>query len=202
MIGVLEPALSVPVARVDGRELVLNEQRTDEQLLALVADGDEAAFERLYERFARPIYSLCLRTLGDAGRAEDTAQEVFASVWRAARSFDPNRGNATAWIFTIARNASTDAARRHIARPVASAPDVADPSPSLDDRAISSAEAFRVHSALETLPPSEREVIELAYFRGLSQSEIGRALSPPLGTVKTRTRTALRRLAAELEATR
>lgn len=176
------------------------DERSDERLLGLVAERDAAAFERLYERFARSVYSLCLRTLRDPGRAEDAAQEVFASIWRAAASFDETRGNATAWIFTIARNAATDAARRQVARPVASAPDAPDPAPSPDERAIESAESFRVHAAVDALPPREREVIELAYFSGLSQSEIAERLKTPLGTVKTRTRTALRRLAVDLGA--
>jgi RNA polymerase sigma-70 factor (ECF subfamily) len=173
-------------------------ERTHEYLLGLVAEGDRDAFERLYERFARPVFTLCVRALGDRGRAEDASQEAFASIWRAAASFDPSRGNASAWIFAVARNAATDIARRRVPRPTDTAPDSVDPAPLPEDGVIASSQAFRVHVAVNGLPPSEREVIELAYFGGLSQSEIAERLSTPLGTVKTRTRSALRRLAAEL----
>jgi RNA polymerase sigma-70 factor (ECF subfamily) len=174
------------------------ERRHDQELLARVAAGDAPAFEDLYNRFSRPVYSLCLRALGDPGRAEDAAQDAFASIWRAASSFDRARGHPAAWILTIARNAATDAARRHVARPVAEAPDAPDPSRGPDERVVDSAQAFHVHAAVEALPAAEREVIELAYFSGLSQSEIASRLETPLGTVKTRTRTALRRLSGVL----
>ena len=170
----------------------------DETLLGRVAEGDEAAFAELYDRFARPVYTLCVRALGDRGRAEDATQEAFASIWRAARTFDRSRGSAAAWIFTVARNAATDTARRRVPLPVDSAPERADPSPAPDEQAVTSADAFRLHAAVGTLSEREREVIELAYFSGLSQSEIAERLSTPLGTVKTRTRSALRRLAARL----
>jgi RNA polymerase sigma-70 factor, ECF subfamily len=198
MTCVALPTVAMPrEAGNHGRSVVVIEQ-SDEQLLGLVARKDSDAFERLYDRYVRPVFTLCVRALGDRERAEDAAQEAFASIWRAAASFDPARGNAAAWIFTIARNAATDAARRRIARPVAEAPDAVDPAPTPDERAASDFVSFHVHQAVEALPAAEREVIELAYFRGLSQSEIAAETGTPLGTVKTRTRAALRHLSAEL----
>src|SRR3954467_3304752 len=198
MVCLAAPALVMPTHAVnDGLRVVVIEQ-SDEQLLGLVAGRDTEAFERLYDRYVRPVFTLCVRALGDRERAEDAAQEAFASIWRAAASFDPARGNAAAWIFTIARNPATDAPRRRIARPVAEAPDAVDPSPTPDERAASDFVSFHVHQAVEALPAAEREVIELAYFRGLSQSEIAAQTGTPLGTVKTRTRAALRHLSAEL----
>jgi RNA polymerase sigma-70 factor (ECF subfamily) len=198
MVSLAVPALVMPAYAVnDGLRVVVIEQ-SDEQLLGLVASRDTDAFERLYDRYVRPVFTLCVRALGDRERAEDATQEAFTSIWRAAASFDPARGNAAAWIFTIARNAATDAARRRVARPVAEAPDAVDPSPTPDERAASDFVSFHVHQAVEALPPAEREVIELAYFKGLSQSEIAASTGTPLGTVKTRTRAALRHLSAEL----
>jgi RNA polymerase sigma-70 factor (ECF subfamily) len=171
---------------------------SSEQLLDLVADGDVDAFERLYEQFARPVYSLCVRILGDRGRAEDAAQETFAAIWRSASTFQPDRGHAAGWIFAIARHAATDSARRRIPQPSDQLPDRPDTGPLPDEQVVADHDAFRIHAALETLPASERDVLQLAYFEGLSQSEIADRRSMPLGTVKTRTRSGLRRLAAEL----
>jgi RNA polymerase sigma-70 factor, ECF subfamily len=170
----------------------------DRELLRGVARGDGRAFEQLYLRYARAVYALALRRLGDAGRAEDAVQETFASVWRSARSYRPERGEAAPWLYAIARNATVDRFRRR-PDPVARLPD----SPALDEGPDERAEAgwlaWRVHRALEELPPQEREVLELAYWSGLSQSEVAESLDIPLGTVKTRTRSALGRLAGLLE---
>jgi RNA polymerase sigma-70 factor (ECF subfamily) len=173
-------------------------EQQDANLLGRVAERDDEAFAQLYDRYGRAVFTLCARALGDRGRAEDATQEAFMSIWRSARTFDPRRGTAAAWIFTVARNAATDSLRRRVPQPSDEGPDTIDPGPAPDDQAVSSEEAFRLHAALETLGEREREVIDLAYFGGLSQSEIAERLDTPLGTVKTRTRTALRRLASEL----
>jgi RNA polymerase sigma-70 factor, ECF subfamily len=172
---------------------------TDAQLIARIADGDRPAFEELYRRYARAVLGLALRRLGDRGRAEDATQDAFVAIWRSARTYDPERGRGAPWLYAVARNAITDGLRR-TPEPTAELEDGPGLSPDPPDRAEASWTAWRVHRALEVLPEHERPVIELAYWRGLSQSEIADALQIPLGTVKTRTRSALSRLADELEA--
>jgi RNA polymerase sigma-70 factor (ECF subfamily) len=171
---------------------------SDGELIRRTADGDRGAFDVLYRRYSRPVFGLALRRLGDRGRAEDAVQETFASIWRAARSYRPERGPGAPWLYAVARNAITDRGRAR-AEPPMEAPD----SPSSDagpaERAESSWTAWRVHRALEELNENERKVIELAYWSGLSQSEVAEFLNIPLGTVKTRTRAALGRLAVLLE---
>ncbi len=171
---------------------------SDGELLERVAGGDAGAFEVLYRRYARAVFGLALLRLGDRARAEEAVQETFASVWRSARSYRADRGPGGPWLFTVARNAIVD---RHRARgePVAETPDSASPDAGPDERAESSWVAWRVHRALEDLPDNERAVLELAYWSGLSQSEVADFLGIPLGTVKTRTRSALARLADALE---
>lgn len=180
------------ISRVDGTTL------TDGDLLGRIGSGDRDAFEELYRRYSRAVLGLALRRLGDRGRAEDATQEVFAAVWRSARSYKPSRGAGSSWLFAIARNAIVDGFRRR-PEPVAEPPD----SPSAEAGPLEQTEAgwvsWRIHRALETLPEHERPLIELAYWSGLSQSEIAEFLHVPLGTVKTRTRSALARLADLLE---
>jgi len=178
---------------------VVPESLTDEDLLERVArDRDQAAFEILYERYSRAVFSLVARILRDRHTGEDVAQEAFAAVWRAAAGYHRGRGSAAGWMFAIARNAAIDAGRARVPLVVGELPDRADPSPLPDAQAISELESFRVHLAVDSLPEREREVIELAYFSGLAQSEIAQQLELPLGTVKTRTRSALQRMAPML----
>ena len=172
---------------------------TDAMLIERVAERQREAFEELYGRYARPVLGLALRRLGDRGRAEDSVQEVFAAVWRSAASYDRTRGPGGAWLYTIARNAIVDAQRRRPISTMADPPDVVSTGATPDEEAEATWNAWRVHRALETLPEHERTVIELAYFSGLSQSEIAGFLQIPLGTVKTRTRSGLARLADGLE---
>jgi RNA polymerase sigma-70 factor (ECF subfamily) len=173
-------------------------QPTDEDLLARVAGGDRDAFGDLYRRYARAVLGLALRRLGDRGRAEDAVQEAFASIWRSSRSYRRERGPVAPWLYTVARNAIADRGRARVEPPVEptdTPSDLLGP----PDRAEQAWVAWRVHRALEELPETERSVLELAYWGGLSQSEISDFLGVPLGTVKTRTRSGLRRLAEELE---
>jgi RNA polymerase sigma-70 factor (ECF subfamily) len=173
-------------------------QPTDEDLLSRVAQGDHDAFGDLYKRYARAVLGLALRRLGDRGRAEDAVQEAFASIWRAARSYRRDRGPVAPWLYAVARNAIADRGRVRV-EPPAEPTDVPSDSPGPPDRAEQSWVSWRVHRALEEVPETERTVLELAYWSGLSQSEIADFLGIPLGTVKTRTRSGLRRLAEELE---
>jgi RNA polymerase sigma-70 factor (ECF subfamily) len=171
---------------------------TDGELIERTGVGDQDAFAELYRRYARAVLGLALRRLGDRGRAEDAVQDAFAAIWRSAASFDPDRGQGAPWLYAVARNAIVDGLRR-TTEPPAEPPDEAAPEPGPPDRAEAAWVSWRVHRAIETLPQHERPVIELAYWGGMSQSEIAGYLNLPLGTVKTRTRAALARLADELE---
>ena len=171
---------------------------SDGELIAQVAGGDRRAFELLYRRYARPVLALALRRLGDYGRAEDAVQETFASVWRSAASYRPDRGPGAPWLYAVARNAIVDRARVRTDVP-AEVPEVPSVTAGPDDRAELSWLTWRVHRAFEELPTTEREVLELAYWSELSQAEVAAFLGIPLGTVKTRTRSGLGRLAGLLE---
>ena len=171
---------------------------TDGMLIERTARGDAAAFEELYRRFARPVLAMALRQLGDNGRAEDATQETFAAIWRSARSYRRERASGSAWLYAVARHAIIDRARQRT-EPAAEVREESSAEAEPDEVAESSWLAWRVHSALERLPERERVVLELAYWSGLSQSEIASYLDVPLGTVKTRTRAGLARLAGLLE---
>ncbi len=192
-------ARGLPSVRAHANMSVLSySDVSDSDLIQLVGSGDRGAFEALYGRYARPVFGLALRRLGDRGRAEDAVQETFASVWRAARSYRPERGPGSPWLYAVARNAIVDNGRARREPPVDTPDEVAgDAGPA--DRAESAWIAWRVHRALAELPGGERQVIELAYWGGRSQSEIAELLGIPLGTVKTRTRSGLSRLSALLE---
>jgi RNA polymerase sigma-70 factor, ECF subfamily len=173
-------------------------QATDADLLVRTGYGDRAAFEELYARYARPVLGLALRRLGDRGRAEDAVQETFAAVWRSARTYRPERGAGGTWLYAVARNAIADRGRARREPPV-EAPDTASPEPGPAEQAEEGWVAWRVHLAVGELPEQERVLVELAYWSGLSQSEIAEYVGIPLGTVKTRTRSGLARLADVLE---
>jgi RNA polymerase sigma-70 factor (ECF subfamily) len=172
---------------------------SDGDLLRRIADGDTAAFEILYRRYARPVFGLALRLLRDRSRAEDAVQETFAAIWRSAGSYRPERGPGAPWLYAVARNAIVDRARARREQTFAEAPDEPTAAPGPAERAESAYVSWRVHRAVEGLPDHERELVELAYWSGLSQSEIAKFLDIPLGTVKTRTRSALAHLADVLE---
>jgi RNA polymerase sigma-70 factor (ECF subfamily) len=184
--------LESPPVRTEGRV-------TDGNLLQRIADGDNAAFETLYRRFARPVFGLALRMLRDRSRAEDAVQETFAAIWRSAASYRPERGPGAPWLYAVARNAIVDRARARGEATFADPPEAVAPDASPDDRAESAYVSWRVHRAVQELPEHERKVLELAYWSGLSQSEVARFLDIPLGTVKTRTRSGLAHLADLLE---
>ncbi len=179
-------------------QLVELPQPTDGQLIVRIGGGDRGAFEELHERYARAVLGLALRRLGDRGRAEDATQDAFVAIWRSARTYDTSRGRGAPWLYAVARNAITDGHRR-TPEPVAELEDGPGSDPDPSEEAEASWTAWRVHRALEVLPDHERPVIELAYWRGLSQSDIADRLEIPLGTVKTRTRSALARLADALD---
>ena len=170
---------------------------TDGELLVAVAQGRREAFEELHDRYSRPILGLAINRLRDHGRAEDAVQEAFTSIWRAASSYRPELGPGAPWVYAVARNAITSRWRKR-AEPAAEAYDEPSDEAGPAERAEQSWRSFRVHRALESLPEHQRLLIELAYWGELSQSEIAERLELPLGTVKTRTRAALKRLAEAL----
>jgi RNA polymerase sigma-70 factor (ECF subfamily) len=200
----MELAIDVPQPRLravpsEPMPQPLDDSPSDAELLARVGERDREAFEALYGRYVRPVFGLALRRLGDRGHAEDAVQEAFAAIWRSASTYRPERGAAGGWLYTVARNAIVDRLRRRGPSVDAELPELASTEPGPAQRAEDSDVAWRVHRALEELQPRERDVIELAYWSGMSQSEVAEYLHLPLGTVKTRTRSALARLASVLE---
>jgi RNA polymerase sigma-70 factor (ECF subfamily) len=172
----------------------------DEDLVAACAAGDEQALGVLYDRFGTVAYRLALRVVRDATLAEDVVQEAYLAAWRQAARFDGSRGTVSAWLLTLVHRRAVDQVRRH-AR-TASRPERVEATPARGggaDEDVVLREARReVQAALSTLSRADREVLELAYWGGLTQSEIADRLGIPSGTVKTRTFRALTRLRAAL----
>ena len=175
-------------------------QADDVSCLQRIVSGDQAAAEGLYDRHARPLYSLILRILGDEQEAEDVLQEVFAQAFRQASRYDTRRGPVTAWLLTIARSRAIDRLRARRTRVEARGAgiEIIDDMPAVQVDAASAMldeERSRlVREALLGLPLLQRMAIELAYFEGLSHAEIAARLEQPLGTIKTRIRLALLKL--------
>jgi len=169
-------------------------QRLPERMAA----GDATALGDLYDAHARSIYSLALRILGNASDAEDIVQEVFTQAWRQAARYDSRRATVIGWLLMMTRSRSLDRLRARQARPdrtiATPLPDVASPVPGQEADALSAEDVERVRVALGRLGDAARTPIELAYYEGLSQSAIAERLGQPLGTVKTRMRTALAQL--------
>lgn len=173
-------------------------------MLARVGAGDRGdPLSDLYARYARRIHGLGLRMTGDAGMGEDLVQETFVRLWRGAASFDPRKGTARTFIFTIARRAAVDLLRRSASRPLPTVDDpigLADSLASEDGsrRADQIVLGLEVREAMEALSAKQREVLELCFDDDLSQSQAATRLGVPLGTVKTRCFHALRALGTEL----
>jgi RNA polymerase sigma-70 factor (ECF subfamily) len=178
----------------------------DQAALARMAEGDGDAVAELYDRHARPIYSLALRILGDTTEAEDIVQDVFSQAWRQAARYNASRGAVGAWLLTLARSRAIDRLRARRSRPVSATDDravgqVVDAAPPIDSQVLSSEHVARVRAALDELPMLQRAAIELAYFEGLTHAEIAARLEQPLGTVKTRIRLAMLKLRDALAGT-
>ena len=170
----------------------------DAELLARVARGDRAALAALYQALAGQALAVALRVLGSRADAEEVLQDAFVEVWTRARSFDAERGGARAWVLAIARNRAIDRLRRRgaVARLVTGAANEPTASGTTPLEMVEQRQARdKIQAALRELSPEQRQVLELGYFEGLSQSEIAARLDEPLGTVKTRVRAALQKLA-------
>ena len=178
-------------------------------LVSRLIAGDERALGELYDRHGGMAYSLACAIVPDPADAEEVVAEAFAQVWRTAATFDPARGNVLAWLTTIVRSRSLDLVRsqRRRARALDEAVAMSDESeaPGMStgrseaDRGVERSEAqVLVRRSLATLPAPQRKVLELAYFGGLSQSEIAEHLNEPLGTIKTRMRTGMEKLRQQL----
>ena len=168
---------------------------SDEAVLALVARSDETALAELYDRFGRTAYGLALRILRDPRLAEDAVQEAFLTVWRSADRFLAERAKASTWVLTIVHRRAVDVVRREERRRTEPLEDQPQPSGEATDEEASLRERRRiVQDALGKLPPEQRQALELAYYGGLTQSELAERLGQPLGTIKSRMFAALARL--------
>lgn len=174
----------------------------DEELVGLIAERDERALERLYEKYGRAIYSLVLRMLRDPARAEEISQEVFLKVWRRPESYAPGRGLFVTWLLSVAHHRAIDdlRARRHetVAIDENGGLEIMDGAADLADVAWMGERRVAIRAALGGLPGPQRHAVELAYFGGLTQREISDRLGEPLGTIKTRMRLAMHKLRVSL----
>jgi RNA polymerase sigma factor (sigma-70 family) len=179
---------------------------SDEALVALVARGDETALAALYDRVGRVAYGIAYRILRDDRLAEDAVQEGFLAVWRSAAAFRPERAKASTWIVTLVHRKSVDIVRREQRRraeplEATALKEAVDPGGSAEDEAWLAFERDRVQAALRMLPDAQREMLELAYYGGYSQSELAARLGVPLGTIKSRMFAGLARLREVLDDT-
>jgi len=172
-------------------------QLTDTQILQAVAGGDEQALGQIYDRYRVILFGLLVRILSSREEAEDVLQDVFLQVWRRAGDFDENRGRPFTWLVTLARSRAIDRLRSRAARERLATASAQDASEEVSDAA---SDAFRaeqrtlVSNALAQLPEEQKKPLMLAYFDGLTQSEIAEKLGAPLGTVKTRMRSGMSKL--------
>ncbi len=169
----------------------------DARLLERCAAGDERALGVLYDRFGRTAFALSYRIVRDRELAEDAVQESFLAAWRRAASFDPTRAKVSTWLYTIVRNKSVDLVRREEARPSLTSDEILQDTASgvdVEAQVTSRLGDARVREALGSLSIRDREVLELAYFGGLTQSELAARLQEPIGTIKSRTHAALGKL--------
>jgi RNA polymerase sigma-70 factor (ECF subfamily) len=177
----------------------LTGRATDISLVSAIRSGDEGAMATLYDRYSSIVYAVGLRVLGDTGAAEDILQDVFMQLWRNPGVFDANRGNLGAWLAVITRNRAIDTLRKR--RPET---DIADIVVSVEPDMAGDAERSRamekVRGTLGGMPAAQRSALEMAYFDGLTHTEIAEKTGEPLGTIKTRIRAGLMALRKAFEA--
>ena len=173
---------------------------SDEALVLLAARSEESALAELYDRHGRAAYGLALRILRDPALAEDAVQEAFLAVWRTASRFVPEKAKASTWILTLAHRRAVDIVRREQRRRTETLDRAPEPSvEGVDEDAFLRLQRERVQTTLRQLPDTQREALELAYYGGLSQSELAERLGQPLGTIKSRMFTGLSRMRELLE---
>jgi RNA polymerase sigma-70 factor (ECF subfamily) len=184
------------------------ERLSNEILATQVARGSSAALEVLYDRYASMILGVSLKVIGDRAAAEDVLQETFWRVWQSADTYQSQRGSFTGWLFRIARNLAIDAYRRRNVRPQTiidtnNANPILEQTPDPDTDVAEQAQSVlknrQVQSALGSLPRLQRQVLEMAYFYGMTRQEIAEATGEALGTIHTRARLGLQKLREELE---
>ncbi len=179
----------------------------DEDLIERLARGELAALDALYTRYSRPVFSLALRVLGNSNDAEEVTQDVFERVWRHAPTFDAERGRFGTWLLSMTHHIAIDTVRKRQRRPQTVSGEaaehatrvLADTREDVAESTLRGMQAEQVRRALRSLPSSQQEAIELAYFGGLSHLEIAAKLGDPLGTVKARIRRGMDRLRSALE---
>jgi RNA polymerase sigma-70 factor (ECF subfamily) len=163
---------------------------SDLALVTAIRSGDQGAMAALYDRYSSIVYAVALRVLQDTGAAEDVLQDIFMQLWRNPGAFDASRGNMAAWLAVIARHRAIDALRRR--RPENDIEDVVvSVEPDLASDADRSRTMDKVRGVLHTMPHQQRSALEMAYFEGLTHSEIAEKTGEPLGTIKTRIRMGL-----------
>jgi RNA polymerase sigma-70 factor (ECF subfamily) len=179
-----------------------DEHGAEQSLMELLCQRDQTALEQLYDRYSTLVYSLLLRITQEAASAEDLTQEVFLKVWRNAHLYESSRGSLEAWLVTVARNLALDHVRskreKQRRREDTTTLAVAVSRPRAEEWVDRRKRIEQVRSLMTSLPPEQRRSLELAYFEGLTQSEIAARLDQPLGTVKSWLRNALLRLRDEL----
>jgi len=179
----------------------------DATLVQRLLRRDVGAFEEIYERHSRMVYSLVLRILRQGSTAEEVVQDVFLQLWRNSSQYDVQRGPFVPWLLTLARNRALDQLRlkgerqRRREEQSEEVPQIATAAPEYERALDEKRRAEQVRSLMSELPAAQRKAIELAYFEGLSHSEIAAALNEPLGTVKSWIRNGLLRLREGLQAT-
>ncbi len=189
------PVLGSNVVRSGRRRETPLEHLTDEELLDLLARSDERALAELYDRFGGVAYRLAFRILRDEALAQDAVQEAFLAVWRSADSFLPERARPSTWVLTLVHRRAVDLVRREERRrgePLEPAMHAA--GETTEEEASVRYHRRLVQEALKQLPADQREALELAYYAGLTQSEVAERLGQPLGTIKSRTFAGLSRM--------
>jgi len=164
----------------------------DAALMRRITDGDETALAAVYDRYGRLVYSVALRILRSADLAEEVTQDIFFQLWRTAPAFNPSRGSLSGWLLVCARNRAISRLRGRAVEPGAEFREqMAVFTVNLEDDLAQAQQMSRVRAVVEKLQPAQRQALELAYFEGLTHTEIARRTGEPLGTVKTRLRAAV-----------
>jgi RNA polymerase sigma-70 factor (ECF subfamily) len=191
-----------PMRDADPASIIAAADPSDDELLRRIARREEAALDVLYTRYRALAFSVALRVVGDGARAEDVVQDAFLSVWRKAGTYRPGRGSVRTWLSSIVRNRAIDIVRATRERTVHEDEElllgIHDPAPAVFDQVAASLDGEMTRDALQQLPVEQRHAIALAFFDGLSHSEIASQTGLPLGTVKSRVRLGIQRMRESL----